>query len=101
MSAQTGIGRGTINGYCTGRLELGMKNAPRIAEALDVSVLELGAPLEEVDEKGKTLLVLLTELRTEMTAENLKLRKDLRSAIRRIRALEQRAQGGADEGSGS
>lgn len=40
----TGIQRSTLSGYNTGRLPLGRKNAEKIAAALDVSVLELGAP---------------------------------------------------------
>ena len=41
----TGIKRGTINGYCSGRLALGGKNGPRIAAALD---MEWSALLEEI-----------------------------------------------------
>lgn len=40
----TGIQRSTLSGYNTGRLPLGMKNAERIAAALNVTVFDLGAP---------------------------------------------------------
>jgi len=48
LAKLTGIQRGTLSGYNTGRLKLGLKNGPRIAEALKVTLYDLGAP-EEAD----------------------------------------------------
>lgn len=55
LADETGIQRGTINGYMADkkddagqpRLRLGMTNAPRIATALGVGVPEIGGPDEE------------------------------------------------------
>jgi transcriptional regulator with XRE-family HTH domain len=62
LATATGIDRGTVNGYCTGRLDLGPKNAAKIAAVLDISVLELGAPEEAADAPGQTLLARLGTL---------------------------------------
>ena len=44
LAKETGILGGTLSGYNSGRLSLGMANAQRIASALDVTVEDLGAP---------------------------------------------------------
>lgn len=92
LAEKTGVSIAHLSGVNNGKRELGIDAARKIAEATGISVLELGAPVEEADEKGRSWLDLLEELRVEMAAENLKLREDLAKAIRRIRALEKRAQ---------
>jgi transcriptional regulator with XRE-family HTH domain len=44
LAEMTGIQPGTLSGYNTGRLPLGMPNAQKIASALGISVYDLGAP---------------------------------------------------------
>lgn len=55
LAAKTGIQPGTISGYNTGRLPLGMRNAKKIADALGVSVFDLGAPAETAQDQGLTV----------------------------------------------
>lgn len=62
LAALTGIAPQTLSGYNTGNKGLGLGNARRIADALDVSVLELGAPVALVDDPGESLLGRLEEL---------------------------------------
>lgn len=52
VAAITGIRRGTINGYCTGRLGLGSKNGPRVAAALDLTWADLQREVEGADERS-------------------------------------------------
>lgn len=60
LAGSTGIGRVSINAYATEnpeqRRNLGRANAAKIAAALGVSVLELGAPVDAADDRGHTLL---------------------------------------------
>lgn len=66
LAAKTGIDRGTVNGYSTGRLDLGPLNARRIAAVLKVSLAELGAPEEEaVDRRSRAVLDRLRSLEAE------------------------------------
>jgi DNA-binding transcriptional regulator YdaS (Cro superfamily) len=44
LAALTGIGGTTLSSYNSGRRQLGMTNAQKIAAALDVTVEDLGAP---------------------------------------------------------
>lgn len=94
LAELTGITGQTLSAYNTGKRPLGHANARRIAEALEVSVLELGAPAEEADESGRTILGRLEALeeRDVRAAEAiLKLRKDLAAAVRSIRVLERQS----------
>lgn len=94
LAEETGLRRTDVNALVKGRIEAGPGRLRKIADALEVSVLELGAPVEAADEKGKTILSLLKELEVQTTEDVVKLRKDLAAAIRRIHALEQQAQPG-------
>lgn len=91
LGLAAGIDRGQINGYCTGRIDLGIKNARRIAAVLEVSLLELGGTAEEDDARAMTILDRLAEVETEAKRDVVVLRRDLNRAIERIRALEKRA----------
>lgn len=94
VASITGIRRGTINGYCTGRLALGSKNGPKIATALGVSWSALQEELGEGDadaDRAQTghLLARIEELAPEdpflrAVAEALRLQ------ARRLDALENR-----------
>lgn len=44
LAELTGIGGTTLSGYNSGERNLGMRNAVKIADALGVSVYDLGAP---------------------------------------------------------
>lgn len=65
LAAATGIGRGTINGYCTGRLLLGERNAEKIAAVLDLSPVWFSPALprqSEIDRIRKLAEALLREI---------------------------------------
>lgn len=62
LADATGIRRTDINALARGRLSAGPGRLTRIADALGVSVLELGAPASLADEQGETLLGHLEEL---------------------------------------
>lgn len=76
LAAVTGIQPGTLSGYNTGRLKLGLRNAKRLAAALGVSVFDLGAPEAEADAADHTILGRLAELEAWRTAADLE-RADL------------------------
>jgi transcriptional regulator with XRE-family HTH domain len=90
LAETVGTDRGTINGYCTGRLDLGMANAKRIARILDVTVLELGGPAEEGDAEGMLILDRLRELEAALNALGPQLREEIGALGRRVLALERR-----------
>ena len=98
LADATSIDRGTINGYCTGRLDLGPKNATRIAGVLDVSVLEVGAPAEAAPELAGLILDRLAALEAAMNELAAEVRQDLVALTRRVRALEQQAPPGTLQG---
>jgi transcriptional regulator with XRE-family HTH domain len=71
LADKTGIGRGTINGYCTGRLPLGRTNGQRIAAALGVNAgLLLGedalAETDSLEARVAHLEAQLDELRQQL-----------------------------------
>lgn len=95
----TGINTSTLSGINTGRLNLGPGNARKIAAALEVSVLELGAPIEAADEAGQTLLDRLLELAAtvddqQTTIDLLEKRMAGLERARRAPAKPRRASGG-------
>jgi transcriptional regulator with XRE-family HTH domain len=91
LADATGIRRTDVNALAKGRIEAGPARLSRIAAALEVSVLELGAPIEQADAKGTALLDRLEALEAREPAELVKIRRDLNAAIRRIQALERQA----------
>jgi transcriptional regulator with XRE-family HTH domain len=94
LAEVTGIGRETVNGYATGRLRIGLKNAERIAAALGVTVLELGAPEAAAGEEGLTVLQRLEEAEAELA----RVGPVLTAIVDRLEALERRAGGAARRG---
>lgn len=94
LADETGIRRTDINAIARGRIEAGRDRLERIAEALEVSVLELGAPVGEADEAGRTLL----DRQAELEAEVLRLTKQLGRLARRVAALERQAPPGSGRG---
>jgi transcriptional regulator with XRE-family HTH domain len=74
----TGIQPSTISGYNTGRLRLGITNGERIAQALGVTIFELGAPTAEEAAAGAvTLLERVEALEAELADARLEI-DDLR-----------------------
>ncbi len=67
LADATGITRTDINALARGRIEAGPTRLRRIAEALDVSALDLGAPEATASEEAATLRESLEEL-AEMVA---------------------------------
>lgn len=66
LAGITGISPTTLSGYNTGKKPLGMKNAPRIAEALGVTVYDLGAPPAVPKDPERDLLALVEEVRDRL-----------------------------------
>lgn len=88
LADATGITRNDINAFANGRLEAGGERLERIAAALEVSVLELGAPLAEADEAGVTLIDRLEALEERAEKERKRFDRLLRAASVRLAALE-------------
>lgn len=90
LAEATGIQPGTLSGYNTGRLPLGATNARKIADALGVSVLELGAPEEEAQTRQDRRIVdRLREVEAALEALGPDLAA-LANLPRRVTALERR-----------
>lgn len=62
LAGEAKLRRTDVNALARGRLKAGPKRLGRIAAALEVSVLELGAPIALRDQAGATLLDRLEEL---------------------------------------
>lgn len=82
LADETGIPPGSISLYATenpdSRRRLGMRNARKIAEALSVTVQDLGALAAEADDEARTAPGTLEELRATLEivlAEQLQLRR--------------------------
>lgn len=97
LAEETGIRRTDINALCRGRIEAGPSRLQRIADALDVSFAELGAPAEEAtDPRSQSIHSRLEEL--EAALEELRpilrlggdLQEQLDGLARRVASLEQR-----------
>lgn len=72
-------------------LKVGVERATKIAETLNVSVLDLGLPPEEAGEEGQTVATLLDELATKLAdAEEvqMKMQNQIRRLQTRVRTLE-------------
>lgn len=81
------VSRSTLASANSGKRNLGPDAGERIAKALGVSVLELGAPETLADERGVPLIARLVEVRSEVA----ELTTDVRRLTRRVVALERRA----------
>jgi transcriptional regulator with XRE-family HTH domain len=91
LAEETGIQRTDINSIARGRIKVGQTRLERIAAALGVSVLELGAPSGEGDDLGQTLL----DRQAELEDAVLKLTKDVSRLARQVGELKRQAQPGA------
>lgn len=90
LARLTGIQGTSLSGYNTGRLNLGEKNARKIADALDLTLLDLGAPVEADPETGLSILRRLEAVEEDFreglliqTAVNAEVR-DLLSRVQRL-----------------
>lgn len=90
LAAATKINGQTLSAYNSGSRPLGIVNARRIAEALGVSVLDLGGPVEDSDEAGKSVLALLEELSAKVDAQGKSMTMALKALTAGIRRLERR-----------
>jgi transcriptional regulator with XRE-family HTH domain len=94
LADRTGIQAPTLSGYNTGRLPLGERNARKIAAALEVSLLELGAPEATADDPASlTLVDRLTELveGAQLMAARI---GDLEARLEQLEARPSRSSGG-------
>lgn len=67
LARVTGIEPTTLSSYNTGKRRLGMRNAERIAEALNITVFDLGAPtVEEIAEQSVAVLDRLAVVEEEL-----------------------------------
>lgn len=94
LADATGIRRTDINALANGRIEAGRSRLERIAGALEVSVLELGAPAAEADAAGQSLL----DRQEELEGEVLRLTKQLARLTRRVAVLERQSRPGSEPG---
>lgn len=85
LADRTGIARTDISGFENDRISIGPDRLATIAEALEVSVLEL-QPAAEVDPLGLTL----QDRQAELEAEVLRLAGQVTRLTRRVRTLERR-----------
>lgn len=86
----------TLSALNTGSKWMTLKMARRIAEETGVSVLELGAPLEEADEAGQSMLDRLQELAVKLgdsVDRQLKTEAKVRRLQARVRVLEAAREG--------
>jgi hypothetical protein len=86
LARLTGIRGTSLSGYNTGRLNLGERNARKIAEALDLTLLDLGAPPETAPELAATILDHLESLAAAVEANS----EMIQELVARVVALEQR-----------
>lgn len=93
----TGIDPATLSQYNTGKRQLGMRNARRIAEATGVSVLDLGGPEAETDDAGAALL----DRQRELEADVHRLTLALRRLTDRVRVLERQVPPESGRGAGA
>jgi transcriptional regulator with XRE-family HTH domain len=99
LAARTGIVAANLSGYNTGRLRLGLANAERIAQALQVTIYDLGAPAS-VDSPGASTSVLdhLEEVRTvtaDLLERSVKQDREIRRLRSRVAKLEAQREAGA------
>ena len=94
LSELTGIPPPNLSGMNSGRLPMTMEMAQRITDVIPgLSVLELGAPEEQADAEGETLLSRLGELAAAHAAAARKqttMARDIALLQERVRRLEAR-----------
>jgi transcriptional regulator with XRE-family HTH domain len=84
LAELTGIRPETLSSYNSGGRPLGYANAEKIAAALDVSLVELGAPVTEANGHAVPLLDLLARV----SGAGEKTREALERLTQRVEALE-------------
>lgn len=97
LADATGILRTDINAIVNGRAALGSERRAKIAEALGVSVLEVGAPEAEADVPGLSLLARLAQLEDDLAGSVLgqaKLTRQVAALQARVRRLEAQGEQG-------
>jgi hypothetical protein len=85
----TGIGGTTLSGYNTGGRKLGRRNGEKIADALGVSVVELGAPEDLADQPGLSVFARLEALENTVGRQHRANAKALAGIAKRLEQLEQ------------
>lgn len=85
VAAAAGVSEGHMSKVNSGKANLGLDVATKIASACSVSVLELGAPEEQADKKGWTLQSRLEELEGTL-ADVLDDQLQLRQRVARLEA---------------
>lgn len=92
LAAKVGSSGSTLSAINQGRRNLGYDLGSRLAVALEVSVLQLGAPLDGADEvEDQTLLGRLEDLASKLAdsiAKQAAMEKELRSLRTRVGKLE-------------
>lgn len=92
LAAKTGVPAGTLSRINTGAGNMGEDVAQRLVGPLKISVLELGAPAEMVDDKGRPALERLEELAAmlgDVLEHQLKTDDTVRRLDERLRTLEE------------
>ena len=85
LAELTGIPAPNLSGMNTGRIPMTRETAQRIADAVPgFSVLELGAPVEEADDAGETMLSRLRSLEAAL-AEAVGLMREALALLREDR----------------
>lgn len=85
LAHDIGTSPSTLSAINSGRRNLGYDLGRRIADALDVSLLELGAPEDAADQKGRTLTDRLEELAADL-AEAARAMSRLQERVKRLEA---------------
>lgn len=91
----TGINATVLSSYNSGKRQLGEKNAKRIAKALKVSLLELGAPDGLKDRRGESLhahLEAISETLADLGEQGTNRDRAIHRLDRRLRDLQLRVE---------
>lgn len=103
LAAAVGTSGSVLSSINTGKRNLGLSLAGRLADELEVSVLDLGASLGEDDGRGVTLRDRLEELRASLEVsltEQTRLNRKILTLQARVRKLEDRREPPEDEATG-
>jgi len=97
VAKTAGVSEGHLSKVNAGKANLGHDVATKLVKTYNVSVLELGAPVEEADEKGQTFLQLLAGLSTAVAG----LEETVDRLDQRLTRLEQRRGSGGSRLAGT
>ena len=93
VAGDAGISEGHLSKVNAGKAKLGLTVATKVASVTGVSVLELGAPVEQADAAGETLLSRLEELaaaHAESARKQTTMAREIARLQERVRRLEAR-----------